>query len=165
VAKRIAAKSGRPVLGVFKHLLLHGTSIEGPRQSRFKIVDMDVEMHGRPVALVVARLLRVNRGSGAPPFLQQADIYVAGAEYGHARHGRRGLCEAKGTCIETNGIDKVWYINANRHGVLFDVSHPVLPEDIRLLKERFWPSLADIHLAASATSGCAALSAWLQADG
>src|SRR5262249_1599 len=69
VAKRIAAESGRPVLGVFKHLLLHGASIEGPCQSHREIVDMNTEMHGRPVALVVARLLRVSRGSGAGPFL------------------------------------------------------------------------------------------------
>src|SRR5262249_52312762 len=54
MAKRIAAESSRAVLGVFEHLLLLGTSIERPRQSRFKIVNMNVEMHGRPVSLVSA---------------------------------------------------------------------------------------------------------------
>jgi hypothetical protein len=69
MAKRIAAEVGRPMLGVFKHLLLLGTRIERPRQSRLKIVDMNVEMHGRPVSLVSARLFGVSRGSGACPFL------------------------------------------------------------------------------------------------
>ena len=68
MAKRIAAESGRPVLGIFKQLLLHGASIEVPCQSHREIVGMNVEMHGRPVALVVAGLLRVSRASGAGPF-------------------------------------------------------------------------------------------------
>src|SRR5262245_15203720 len=69
MAKRIAAEGSRPVLGVFEHLLLLGTRIERPRQSRLKIVDMNVEMHGRPVSLVSARFFGVSRGSGACPFL------------------------------------------------------------------------------------------------
>ena len=69
MAKRIAAEGSRPVLGVFEHMLLLGTSIERPRQSRLKITNMNVEMHGRPVSLVSARLFGVSRGSGACPLL------------------------------------------------------------------------------------------------
>src|SRR6185312_1037513 len=100
MAKRIAAERSRPVLGVLKHLFLLGTSIERPRQGRLKIINMNVEMHGRPVSLVSARLFRVSRGSGACPLLQQADLRVASAEHRQAGHRCRGLRESKSTCIE-----------------------------------------------------------------
>ena len=121
MSERIAAESSRPMFGTFENLLLLCASSEGPRQSRLKIVDMNVEMYGRPVTLVVARLFRVSRSPGACPFFEQRHFGVPGAEHRHAGYRYRGLGESKGSARPTSKVD----INRQlRRGRLRNLSAP-----------------------------------------
>jgi len=81
----IAAECHGSVVRVLEDLLLRCASAEGFRESRFEVIDMNVQVHRRPMTFVVPRLPRVTGSFGAGAPLEQADFSISGTEYDHAR--------------------------------------------------------------------------------
>lgn len=113
MSERIAAESHGPVLGVLEDLLACCPCIESLRESHFEVIDMDVQMHWRPMMFVVARLSGASGSLRACAFLEQADVSIAGAEYDHTRNGFGELRESEGTSVEPNCLREIRHDDAN----------------------------------------------------
>src|SRR5262245_7250779 len=111
----IAAECHRPMLRILEDLLPCCTSVEGFRESRFEVIDMNIQVHWCPMTFIVARLARGTGSGSAGAFLEEADLRMAGVEHDHTRDRFRGLRAAKGAGVEANCVGEVRYVDANRY--------------------------------------------------
>jgi len=113
MTERIAAKCHGGVAGNFKNLFLLGPSSDGLRESRFQAIDMEVHVHGRPVTLVVARLLGTGSWSRAGFLFEQTELGRARTKHCDAGDWLGHFGEAEGLAIEPDPVCEVWHIHAD----------------------------------------------------
>jgi hypothetical protein len=125
IAEGIAAKGDGGAAGRLEFLLAFGARVQGPRQSGFEIVDMEIDVDRRPMALVSANIVAANRGFRACPFLHDPDLRVSAFEDDVLCNRPRDLGEFKGVAIEAKTVFEARNIDAD--GVPHD-NAPLLSE-------------------------------------
>ena len=75
MAKRVGAESRQSVVRVIELLLLVRPGLQH-LESRCKVINMEVQVHGRPVAIVVAHVSSIGRGFRVLALLGQRDRHA-----------------------------------------------------------------------------------------
>src|SRR5215470_19310717 len=73
VAKRVGTERRRSMLGIFKKLFFSRTCPYRLVKRGLQIVDVKIQVHWRPVTIIVSHIACMRRGSALLRFFQQSD--------------------------------------------------------------------------------------------
>jgi hypothetical protein len=113
VAERIGAERRRAVIGVLDELLFHRPCAHRLVERALQVVDMKVQMHGRPVTIVASHLPGMRRGFGSLALFEQGDLGHAERKHRDTgiRLGRDG--EAECVSIKADPASEVGHIDTD----------------------------------------------------
>ena len=114
IAEGIAAKGNGRAAWHVEFLLAFSAGVQGPRQGGFKVVNMEIDVHGRPVTFVSTNIVAAHGGFRARGFLHDSELRLSAFEDDVRCNRPCDLGEFKGVAIEAKTLFEVRNIDADR---------------------------------------------------
>ena len=112
----IAAECHRSVpVTRLEELFARRAGFERPCERGVEVVDVEVQMHRRPMTFVVTAFPRTRGRLRAGGLLEQTDLRVSRIEHDEAGEGLRDLPEAEDARLEADAVREVRHVYAERY--------------------------------------------------
>ena len=107
IAERVGAKCYGRAGTPFEFLLTFRASVHCSCQKGFKVVDVKVDMNGRPVSLISTNLVCSLGRFASSRFLDQSDLGVSTFEQDICGNRSSDLCKSQGVAIKSQAVFKL----------------------------------------------------------